>query len=454
MSNRIRQTILFFGDTILLYSSLYLALCARGREIIDSRTWDNHWPMFSIAFVMWVCVFYINGSYSINNIKNDMRSFVDSSRAMAINILLAIAVFYVLPQTQLAPKTILLITGTIFFALFIFWRRFVYSSISSKILKRRVLVIGNNSTVREITDIIDHNPQYGYEMAAVLSHDPQSQVGNLPDYKNPEELDQIIRKHKISIIVMDKKSRASDKLINNLYQHIDKKLEFVSLSEFYEIITQRIPLEDINQFWFLENLQEGKKNLYDTTKRATDFIVSIIGLLGLAFITPVLFAIIAIIDGRPIFFTQIRLGKNGKPFSAIKFRTMIVHTEEGAPMMAQKNDKRITKLGSILRKMRIDELPQLINVLKGEMSFVGPRPERPEFVKDLEKTIPFYRQRLLVKPGLTGWDQISGEYHSSNQEDSLKKLQYDLYYIKNRSLVLDFGIILKTIKTVLTLGGR
>ncbi|MBU2575944.1 sugar transferase [Patescibacteria group bacterium] len=454
MNLKIRQFILFIGDIALLYASLFLALSIRNQAIISKGIWSNHWPTFTIAFVLWIIVFYITGSYSINNIRNDLKSFIDAGRAMGINILLAVSVFYVLPQTQLSPKTILLITGIIYFILFIIWRSIIYKPISAKAFKRRVLVIGNNETVKEITEILDHNPQYGYEMAAVLSHDPHDQIGNLPDYNDPEALEKIIKKHKISIIVMDKKSRASNKLINNLYQHLDKKLEFTSLSEFYENITQRIPLEDINQFWFLENLQEGKKNFYDIVKRASDIIVSVIGLTAFLIIWPIIAAMIAIISKGPVFFIQTRLGKNGKQFRAIKFRTMVVHKEKNGPQMATKNDSRITPIGVFLRKTRLDEIPQLINILKGEMSFVGPRPERPEFVKELERAIPFYRQRLLVKPGLTGWDQISGEYHSASQADSLKKLQYDLFYIKNRSTVLDLGIILKTIRTVLMFAGR
>ena len=454
MNIRIRQFILFFGDATILYASLFLALSIRNQAFINETIWSSHWPLFSIAFALWIAVFYITGAYSINNVKNDLRTLIDAGRAMGINILLAVAVFYALPQTQLTPKTILLITGIIFFGLFMIWRRIIYGPISSKAFKRRVLVIGNNETVREITGILDHNPQYGYEMAAALSHDPHEGIGNLPDYKDAEALESIIEKHKISVIVMDKKSRTSDKLINNLYQHLDKKLEFVSLSEFYENVTQRIPLEDINQFWFLENLQEGKKNFYDGAKRATDILASIIGLIIALFFGRIIALAIISSNGRPIFFIQTRLGKNGKPFRAIKFRTMVVHEEKHGPQMAEKNDARITPIGALLRKTRLDEIPQLINVLKGEMSFVGPRPERPEFVKELEQTVPFYRQRLLVKPGLTGWDQISGEYHSPSHQDSLKKLQYDLFYIKNRSIVLDLGIILKTIRTVLMFAGR
>ena len=149
-----------------------------------------------------------------------------------------------------------------------------------------------------------------------------------------------------------------------------------------------------------------------------------------------------------------RLVKNGKRFRKVKFRTMVRDAEKHGPQWAKKDDNRVTSVGRFLRKTRFDEIPQLWNIFRGEMSFVGPRPERPEFVEQLEQDVPFYRERLLVKPGLTGWDQISGEYHSASRADSLKKLQYDLYYIKNRSLFLDITIILKTIKTVLAGAGR
>jgi len=301
---------------------------------------------------------------------------------------------------------------------------------------------------------LDHNPQFGYEIAAIMSHNAHDHHGNLPDYRDPSQLSSILKKHRISVVVMDNLSRDSKKLINNLYQHLGEKLEFVSLDRFYETIAKRISLETIDQFWFLENLQEGKKRLYDFGKRIVDIMVATTGLVLGIILIPFISILILITNGGPIFFTQTRMGKNGKTFRAIKFRTMIRDAEKHGPQLAKENDNRVTKLGKLLRMTRLDEIPQLFNIFRGEMSFVGPRPERPEFVEQLEQYIPFYRERLLVKPGLTGWDQISGEYHSASKEDSLKKLQYDLYYIKNRSLFLDVSIILKTIKTVLSAVGR
>lgn len=453
MTEKIRQFILFLGDVLLLYIALFLALSIRSQQIISQQNWASHWPIFSYAFIIWIIALYISGTYSLTNIRNDLKFFTNTIQVMGINILLTVSFFYVLPQAQLTPKTILILTGIIFFILFILFRQFAHRTIS-KTAKRKVLIISSSKTVKELTELLDYNPQFGYEIAAILPHDANDQIGNLADYRDSEQLSKVIKKHKIDVVILDNISKTSKELVNNLYQHLSDRLEYISLDRFYEIITKRISLDTVDKFWFLENLGEGKKRLYDTSKRVVDIIVSIIFFIPSIIIIPGIGFLIAAASGFPIFFTQTRLGKNGKLFKAIKFRTMVNDAEKNGPQLAQKNDKRVTKIGRILRMSRLDELPQIFNILKGEMSFVGPRPERPEFVQGLEREVPFYRERLLVKPGLTGWDQISGEYHSATKEDSLTKLQYDLYYIKNRSLALDISIILKTIKTVLSAVGR
>jgi exopolysaccharide biosynthesis polyprenyl glycosylphosphotransferase len=204
----------------------------------------------------------------------------------------------------------------------------------------------------------------------------------------------------------------------------------------------------------LENLTENNKKLYEITRRIYDICFSILLLAVTLPFTPLIALIIKISSKGPVFFTQIRTGKDGKTFRAIKFRTMVTNAETNGPQWATKNDSRVTGAGRFLRKTRIDEIPQLINVLTNEMSLIGPRPERPKFVEELEKEIPFYKERLLVKPGLTGWAQVAGPAYGGSKEESLEKLQYDLYYIKNRSMALDISIVLKTVKTILTRRGQ
>ena len=453
MSQKLKEFIFFLGDVALLYLSLFLAISIRHNQIIDSQIWANHWPIFSIVFLVWIMVFYISGLYSLNNLRNEIKFFVSCARVILINFILAIVFFYIWPQNQITPKTILVLTSGLFFILFIIWRRLIQQSVSSKTFQKNVLVIGDNQEIRELICSLQKNPQFGYSIKAILSDGYSSFDLDIPKYQNFSEIKSIIKRHNISVIVFDNKIKNSNNLTKNLYENIATKIQFLSLSRFYEAITLKIPLDAIDQMWFLDNLAEADKRTYDAIKRLADIIISIVGILFSVVISPLIIIIILLTSGRPVFFSQTRSGQSGQSFKAIKFRTMIPDAEKNGPQWAQKNDPRVTKFGKFLRKTRLDEIPQLWNIIKGEMSFVGPRPERPEFVQELEKEIPFYQERFLVKPGLTGWAQINYPYGATTK-DALKKLQYDLYYIKNRSLILDITIILKTIKTVLTAVGR
>ncbi len=453
MSEKLRQYILVLGDVGLLYLALWLALSIRYRTLADEPVWQANWPTFSLIFLLWVAAFFIVGLYTLSNIRNDLKFYITTTQIMAVNILLAVAIFYVIPYFNIAPKTILVLTGLIYFALFVLWRRLAHHWISLSTLKRQVLIIGNNQTVRELVLILDQNPQYGYSIAAILDHNPSDKIGNIADYRDASQLAAIITKHRIDTIVLDNTSRTSQALINNLFGYLPAGIEFLELNYFYEMITKKVSLETIDKFWFLDNMRFGSRRLFDIGKRTFDILAACGALIIALGLSPFIIIISYLANGRPIFFRQIRSGTGGQPFLAIKFRTMVRNAEKNGAQWARPNDPRVTRFGRWLRKTRLDEIPQLINILMGDMSFVGPRPERPEFVSELEKTIPFYRERLLVKPGLTGWAQINYSYGAS-VGDATKKLQYDLYYIKNRSFVLDVTIILRTIKTVLAGMGR
>ena len=239
-----------------------------------------------------------------------------------------------------------------------------------------------------------------------------------------------------------------------LYNLIPLGVSIIELPKFYAEITKKIPISIIGETWFLENLIETEKKPYETGKRTLDILLAI--LLAAVFLpfAPLIALAIRIDSRGGAFYTQTRIGKNGKVFSLLKFRTMVKNAEVHGAQWTSAGDARITRVGGFLRKSRIDELPQLCNVIKGDMSFTGPRPERPEFVSTLEKAIPYYQIRHLVRPGLTGWAQINQPHGGASVEDSLEKLQYDLYYIKNRDLILDLDVILKTIPVVLKREGH
>jgi len=214
-------------------------------------------------------------------------------------------------------------------------------------------------------------------------------------------------------------------------------------------------VEHVDEGWALDALNglSTLAHLGRATKRLLDLVCGLVGLVGLGLFTPLVALVIWLDDRGPIFYTQVRLGLDSRPFRVIKFRTMRSGAEEGGrPQWARQNDDRITRVGRLLRRVRLDELPQVVNVLRGEMSIVGPRPERPEFIAELEQQIPFYRTRLIVKPGLTGWAQIHYGYGGS-VEDALTKLQYDLYYIRHQSVWLDFYVIFRTVGALLRFQG-
>jgi len=454
MNNQLKKLILLIGDIGVLYFSLYLTLTVRycGQPIHNN--WQSHFWPFTITFIAWIIIFYIADLYDLNLAVNNAKFFQLTARCLAIAGLLSAAFFYLTPQITIAPKRNLIIYIIIFAILFYLWRQFYNWSLKAYLPKNTIAVIGLNQQVKELIKDLKEKPHLGYNIAFIV--DDQNinltEIDGVPIIKGITNLDKLIVEKKVTTIILTSNPHQSPELRTSLFNCLPLKINYVSLPNFYETITGKIPIIAINQMWFLENLSEGSKALFDVIKRGYDIILALM----ISIITLPFWLIIGLIiklDSKgPIFFKQTRIGKNNKLFKIVKFRTMTTDNNDFAP--TAKNDKRITKFGSFLRKTRIDEIPQMINIIKGEMSFVGPRPERPELIKELEETIPFYRERMLVKPGTTGWDQISGEYHSPSYEDTIKKLQYDLFYIKNRSVYLDLSIILKTIATVVGGGGR
>ncbi|MFH1232841.1 MAG: sugar transferase [Patescibacteria group bacterium] len=449
MNNRLKKIALLGGDIIILYASLYFTLLIRyfNADLLTIHLWP-----FSIIFLLWLIIFYIANLYNLNLAVNNFIFFQISSKALIIASLTSIAFFYLLPNIGIAPKRILFIYIIVFSLLFYLWRQFYNWSLKAYLPKNKLAIIGCNKLVEELIDELQKKPHLGYIISLIADNTNENiSINNIPIIKNLVDLPKLIKKDRITSIIFTIDPHQSPELRTALFNCLPLKINYFSLPDFYEIITGKIPLEAIDQMWFLEKLNESNKIWFDCFKKFYDFFLALIILL----ITLPFWLIIAIIirttNPGPVFFIMQRLGKNGKIFKLIKFRTMNEKNNDYSPTCA--NDPRITKFGSFLRKTRIDELPQLLNIIKGEMSFVGPRPERPELATELTKQIPFYNERLLIKPGLSGSDQVSGEYHSPSKEDSLKKLQYDLFYIKNRSVYLDLSIILKTIATVISRSG-
>ena len=450
--SQLKKFFLLAGDILILYGALYLTLVIRYRALPSRVLWQSHFWPFTAILALWVIIFYIANLYDLKLATNNARFWQIISKSYLIALLFAFAFFYLTPGISIAPKTNLLIFIGVFALLFASWRQFYNWSLAAYLPKNSIAVVGGNEQVKELIRELNEKKHLGFRVCFIIDEQGESSdYLGVPFWRDYSKLTELVEQNKVSTIVLSSDPHQSLELRNALFDCLPLSVNFISLPLFYETITGRVPVSVINQMWFLENLSEGGKTVFDAIKRLADFILALMILIISLPFWPLIALAIKLQSSGPVFFVQTRLGKNGKAFSLIKFRSMTVAGNDYTPTAA--GDKRITGLGSFLRKTRIDEIPQVWNVIKGEMSFIGPRPERPELVLNLEKNIPFYRERMLVKPGLTGWDQVSGEYHSPSEADTIKKLQYDLFYIKNRSLYLDLSIILKTIYTVLTRGG-
>ena len=446
---KIKVFSLFILDLALLYSSLAIALYLRYGDL-NAELWHQHWPIFTGLFIIWVIVFYAFNLYESTSGQDKTELLLNYTRAIISNIIIAILYFYLLaPKTNIAPKTILIILIAVFTVIFFIFRKLIDPLMDSRKLSQNLLFIGYEPLIEELIPASDKTNRFGYNFKGMVN-DKTIETLNLPYYPFIE-LEKVLKREKIDLIVVNQPN--NKEVIAHLFQTLPMRVNFISLTNFYEQTLNRIPLAIIGHGWFLDNLSEGNKQAFEFSKRLTDVIISLVfGLISIILL-PFIVLAIAVNSRGPILFKQIRTGKDGKPFLALKFRSMYRNAESNGPMWATENDPRVTGVGKFLRTTRLDEIPQLWNILKGEMSFVGPRPERPEFIETLIKEIPFYKERLLVKPGLTGWAQIKMPYADS-VESSLKKLQYDLYYIKHRSFFFDLSVILKTINTVLKKIGR
>ncbi len=447
---RIKKLFLTLGDIAVLYLALLLTLYFRYSENWFSQ-WYQHFYPFTIIYVFWLTIFYISGLYDLNLARNNIDFFTTLTKTFLVGAALTVAFFYFIPFFGIAPKTNLFIYLLVFALLFVLWRQLYNFFIKTPALLNNALILGQNKEMKELISYIKTNPQLGYRIQKII--DPE-------EVKILSDLTKLIVKEKIQTIVTMASPHKDAILVRNLYHCLPLKIIVTDLPTFYEKITGKIPVSSIEEIWFLENMMSGRHFLFEATKRVIDVIIASLGTLITVALTPLIALVIKIDSPGPIFIKQKRVGQDNQIYELIKFRSMFALAPDGSAELNgaewfRKNEDRITRVGKFMRKTRIDELPQLWNVLKGDMSFVGPRPERPEFAfsNELLSKIPFYQIRHTIKPGLSGWAQIKYP-HGSSIEDTMQKLQYDLYYIKNRSYLLDLGIILKTIKIILSAGGR
>jgi exopolysaccharide biosynthesis polyprenyl glycosylphosphotransferase len=344
-------------------------------------------------------------------------------------------------------------------AMIFLWRWFYVTFISTPRFYKKVLLVGEISNIENIIKPLNQSDP-NYKIVGFINSETEVEspikFKGLKEFESADLL-QVIREEKISeILVASYNSETiTSEIYHDLISLLDQGFIIREYTQVFEEITYRVPIQFVGKdfYKYFPFSRSNQNTLYLFFQRAFDIVFSIIGLIFGCCILPFIFLGNFIANKGPLFYFQERVGQNGKLFQIVKLRSMIVNAEAGVAKWAQVNDVRITKFGMFLRRSRIDEIPQFINVLRGDMSIIGPRPERPFFVNELSRIIPFYETRHIVKPGLTGWAQVNTRYGSS-VDDSLTKLQYDLYYIKHRSVFLDINVIVKTLSTILYYRGQ
>ena len=434
------QHLMFFIDIAFCISSLFLALFIKYNKCPTFQEYLIHLKIFIPVIISWVLGMYIFYLYSIDVYLPAYKLLFRMFCCYLISAVIGISYFYVF-STRLTPKRILLIYNSLVLGLLFMWHLLCKKFFTNKYFKNKFICIGYTPDVKSLLELTKIK-YYGNFIFEGL-YDENSKYATI---KTEQELEEYLFKRNIKTVVITSKYKLTPSLTNMLMDAMVNKTVFYSLPDFYELIARKIPISSISDGWILNKISKAECIIYKSIKRAADIIFSIL----ILFITSPIWLlstfIIPLESKGPVIFKQKRLGLHSKEFILYKFRSM--REENNTYKYTTENDSRITKFGNFMRKTRIDELPQLINILKGDMSLIGPRPERPEYAIELQKQIPFYNQRLIVRPGITGWDQVSGEYHSPSTEDTYKKLQNDLYYIKNSSLSLDFSIAMKTIATM------
>ncbi len=453
--------IILAGDIIIFYASLVSTLYLHyGREGF-ADWWGLHKIPFSILFALWILIFFIAGLYDRRFLKPGAELYGNVVKTMITCAVIGIALFYSIPSFIIAPKTNLLIQIAATTTLIIVWRALLSRTIAGS-AKIKIIFFGYSKEVYDLIQIIFSNPQFGYEpVLLVITEDKKiTSLPKIPVRHFDHNLPFLVKQYEASMVVASSEIKKDETIVKMLYQILPLGISFQDFPAFYESIVGKIPVSLISEAWFIENIAQLRDAVSDYIKRALDIVLAFIaGVVTLLFF-PLLALLIKMESAGPVFISQTRTGKNGIPFTLIKFRSMISLSksglaETGTPLWAQEIDSRVTKVGKFLRTTHLDELPQCWNILKNELSVVGPRPERPQFVEHLQKVIPHYAMRHLAKPGITGWAQINmpGMYAGS-VEDSMEKLQYDLYYIKHKSTMMDIEIILKTILLTLKRVGR
>jgi exopolysaccharide biosynthesis polyprenyl glycosylphosphotransferase len=442
------------GDVVFYIVSVIIALYLNQ---ITSATVFKYLYQFKIYFIVigfvYLIVLYIADNYNYFKDYRNILNLVYVFISCWVGTLIVVLAFYFPLKGWIIGRTIVLVQAFSFSILISSWR-FAFSAIAlPQRLEKRLLIVGAGKSGRYLLDSLRARPGCGFLPVGFVDDDNQkvgTRVDDLPILGNSSQLADLINELRVNLAVVAITGERSARLTNNLIMASWDDCRLIDMPSFYEFLSGKLPTDHISDDWIFEWGVNNGKIYYIRIKRLIDLIMAGICLVIASPLMLVTAMLIKLDSRGPIFFKQERLGQKGKPFNIIKFRTMVQGAENNGPVWTDHNDPRITRIGRVIRKLRLDELPQLWNIIRGEMSFIGPRPlAHTSYMEDID----FYKYRTLVKPGLTGWAQVTfpeGLTIDSTQE----KLKYDLYYIKNIGFMLDLAILLKTVRTVIFRKGR
>ena len=446
---RKKETILLFlGDLSIFFAALWMTLALRHFEFPSSSLFYSHIVPFSILFGIWILVFFIAGLYDRHTVifRNKLPDIILNTQLF--NVAIAALFFFFIPYFGIAPKTNLVIYLLISSPLIIFWRIYL-APLTGIRKKQKAILIGHGREMYDLRDEINDNGKYGLEFVLTID---LSKVVNFNDIQ--KEVLMHVGPDAASVIVSNTRNEKIESLLPLLYNltFLQIRFQFIDINQLHEDIFDRVPLSSLQRDWFLENISPSTKGVYDIVKRGIDIVAGLV--LGvITFIAyPFVYLFIKIEDKGPVFIEQKRIGQHNKSITTYKFRTMSSN-EDGVWLGESEN--KITKVGKILRNTSLDEFPQFWNLVKGDMSLIGPRNDLSGLGSRLSESIPYYNMRYMIKPGLTGWAQVKQDYFGRNVspqsiEETKIRLSYDFYYIKNRSLLLDISIALRTIQTLIS----
>ena len=448
-----RKIIFVTGEGILIFLAVTLAsYILYGRELGIQNMLEQIWPkVFLIAFITQISMYH-NDLYEINAIDNSIELAYKLIQSIGITSIVLAILYLLLPDLIIAKWVFF--ANLVFLLFFLVCWRLTYSYIlRRKLLTEKTILLGSGELAKNILNEIKDKRDLSYNVTSVIvrEKDKGDEIQNkgIDVHYGFDSICDLVDAHAAGNVIVALDEKRGVFPYDELLACKIRGINIIDGESFYERITGKLLVERINPSWLIFSDGFVKSRISRFSKRLVGLLTASLFLI-ICLPLALLVALFIKCDSRgPILFKQERVGENEKPFTLYKFRSMKADAEEQTgPIWAGEDDPRVTKVGRIIRKLRIDEIPQLWNVFKGDMSFVGPRPERPFFVEQLKNKIPYYNERASVKPGITGWAQIKYPY-GATEKDALEKLKYDLYYIKNMSIVIDMMIIFHTVKTVL-----